>query len=247
MSDLKIDKIVHFREGYILLCNHALYFKPISGPTAYQLKADRRQELLGKHHLSFTSASGIKYDMTYEYDGDEFIAARLIYGDYSSRGSDVSADSVAGMNVHLGNGTLQMRKKQDPPYVERAASFLDGRSLLLVRNMIGKPSEALFLGDKDGQYTRIDIKSGVQGGSMLMYKTVDDKEVIFEYGRHAIYDGEMLKEDSQIGTPVAYGLNIDMPAEHHDPFSMATDHLRIVFREQQSKRLRDQSANAPRR
>ena len=247
MTDPKIDKIIHFREGYILVCGQGLYFKPISGPTAYQLRADRKQELLGKHHYAFTSASGIKYDLTFEYDQDEFIAARLIYGDYRSKGTDVSAESVAKMNIHLENATLEMRKKQDPPYVQCAASFPDGRSLLLVRNMIGNPSESLFISDHDGNYNQIKIKSGVQGGSMLIYKTENDKEVVFEHGRHAIYDGQMLSADKQIGTPAAYGLNIEMPSEHHDPFSMAADHLRIVFREQQSKRLRDQAPNAPRR
>lgn len=236
----KIDKIIHFREGFIILSDNRPYFMPIGGNAGYALDTYGKKELMGKHHLALTSATGVKYDLTYEYDGDDFISGRIIHGSYRSKGKDVSPENVAKMNKHLESGQFKLIEKIKEPSVSKACQFSDGRLLLLLTDLLDEKGNILMIQQEDGSYEKKKLVNGIIGGRTVMYKTEDGIPVKFEYGSHAVYGDRMLEEVKQVGTIAAYGLDVKMPPPHLDPFSVITDHIRLVVNQQK------QQGNTPR-
>jgi hypothetical protein len=222
-----IDYVLKFPEGDFLIAGGAPYFMPEGSDKAY-LGWGEKKELLGKFHhkIETRSEDFKKYDLTYEVEDGELIAARLITPFNRSAGKLADAATVAKLNDDLENGRLELQGRANPPHITRAAKFGDGRLLLLIDGLDKKERHTLLIGTP-GNYEQIGLGSGVQGGNSFYYKTADGKDLALPYG----YGGPKHDEAPQYGDeylayiPVdnaqdlaAFGVNITPPAPHLDPF-----------------------------
>lgn len=191
---------------------------------------------MGKHHYPLTSESGIKYDLTFEYDDGEFIAARLIHGTYKSKGTNVIPENVAKMNVHLNNGTFELVEKISEPKVTQAARFSDGRLLLLVNGLLDRKGDVLFIQQDDKSFKKVKLKNGIGSSRTVQYMTEDNVKIVFERGQQVTYGDRLLAVEKDVAPLNAYGIKVEKPPKHHDPFSEMTDHVRSVIAAQDQKK-----------
>ncbi|TVQ84158.1 MAG: hypothetical protein EA357_03605 [Micavibrio sp.] len=221
-ADKKIDFVLQFPEGNFLIAGGTPYFHPEGSDKAY-LGWGEKKELLGKfHHKIETRAEEFKkYDLTYEVEDGELIAARLITPFNRSAGKLADEATVAKLNDDLENGRLELKGRARPPHITRAAKFGDGRLLLLVDGLKTESRHTLLVGTP-GNYEEIGLKNGIQGGSSFYYKTENDTDLALPYGNGETpqYGNEYLAyipvDNAQ--DLAAFGVDFTAPDPHLDPF-----------------------------
>ncbi len=231
-ANKKIDFVLQFPEGNFLIAGGTPYFMPEGGDKAY-LGWGEKKELLGKFHhkLETRSEDFKKYDLTYEIEDGDLIAARLITPFNRSAGKLADDAAVAKLNDDLENGHLELKGRARPPHITRAAKFGDGRLLLLIDGLEKESRHTLLIGTP-GNYEQIGLGSGVQGGNSFYYKTEDGTDLALPYG----YGGPKHDEAPQYGNeylayiPVenaqdlaAFGVDFTAPDPHLDPFCKEMD------------------------
>jgi hypothetical protein len=237
----QITMALLFEEGTFIQCDYgSLYFIPPNGSDkAYQCWGNRN-ELMGKHHYNFDTQSTDtekfgpdtprnmqkKYDLTYEIEDGELISARLITKTTKSKGQLADETLIAVLNDDLENSRLTLKNKENPPSISRAAKFSDGTLLILASGLEEENRHTLLKGTP-GNFEKIEITNGVQGGASFYYKTLDGKKVEFPSGLmgpgrddRPVFDDRVLEyiTDFDHHDFAAFGIKVDEPEPHLDPF-----------------------------
>jgi hypothetical protein len=216
-----------FPEGRFLISNDGgAYFLPDMHKTAY-LAWGERKELAGKvcHALPTRAEDFKKYELTYEFEDGELLAARLISPRGRSKGVCAAKDVFNGLASALQTGALELRGKIDPPHIYRGAQFADGRMLLLAYNMPGSPHYSLLIGTP-GDYKTLPTKTYLQGGSSFVFIMEDGTEIDLPSGLTGpnphdkpTFGNELLRYvDLRNKTLEEIGVKYESPAPHLDPF-----------------------------
>jgi hypothetical protein len=201
----KISHILEFAEGTFLIAGGAPYFVAPGDEAAY-LAYGSREELLGKHcHKLETRAAGFKtYALTYEFEGDELIAARLISPLGRSKGWEASPSLRARFAAAVESGALPLHGRQEPPRIVRAARTAGGRTLLMLENMPGEDFRSLMIGPeagKPGAFEKLPVKTYMQGGAHFIFQLADGGSVDLPSGLMGPGPGDF---PSYNGEPMAY-------------------------------------------
>lgn len=234
-TEQKIDLVLEFPEGDFLITSrkfHAgngAYFMQPNSDTAY-LGWGRQKELMGKVHRRMPTRSEKfdEYDVTYEIEDDELLAARLITPFSKSAGKLASDEKVQKLNDALQNGSLELKGKYNPPALACAATLSTGETLLVVSGLTDNNYETLFIG-QPGNYQEYELGDYCRGGNRTWYTVKETgKKLVYDYlenrgsyeGELPNYDGDLLnylKIDDRNDLS-KFGLEVDQPHPHLDPF-----------------------------
>lgn len=227
-----LQRALYFAEGTFLMMNGGgLYFLPHGHGKAYSCYGEKK-ELFGKvgHTMKSTNPAVKNYSLTYEFEGDTLIAARLITATGRSKGTILPKAAMAMLERQLNDGTMTLVHTKNPPYVGSVSRLPDGRFLLHVMNLPGHDDHDVLLLGTPGAYQKLEIASGIQGGSSHYFTLKDGTRV--ELPRSlggGTRPGEFPKFGNDIITYMpqensekdfaTYGVTFEKPAPHLDPFS----------------------------
>jgi hypothetical protein len=225
-SQPKLSHVLKFAEGTFLIVDGAPYFLAPDNSAAY-LAYGRREELLGKvRHQPETRAAAFKtYDLTYEFEDGELIAARLISPLGRSKGAAACPTLTAQFAAAVESGRLPLQKKVQPPGIVRAARLVDGRTLLMLENMPGEDFRSLMIG-KPGAFEKLPVKNYVQGGAHFIFALEDGGRIDLPSGLTGPGPGDfpsyndepMTYLDSRRLDFAALGISVTRGKPHLDPF-----------------------------
>ncbi len=236
----KITLALTFDKGTFIEVNGSnLYFIPSEGGDKAYMCQGSRSELMGKVHRELQTQSTDSsifppsrtnrkstYDLTYEVEDGELISARLIAPGIKTKGNLADPMLVQVLEDDLENGRLTLVRKENPPAISRLAKFNDGELLILVSGL-DKDSRHTLLKGTPGNFEKIEITNGIQGGNSLYYKTLDGKRVDFPYSLSGpkrseppIFDDRVLEyvTDYDAHDLDTFGIAYAKPEPHLDPF-----------------------------
>ena len=236
MDDRQIDTVLEFPEGDFLITSRptissqGIYFMQPGSDKAY-LGWGPENELMGKIHRRLPSSCEQfkEYDVTYEIEDDALIAARLITPFSKSAGQLAAPSKVKKLNDNLQNGTLQLVGKYSPPAISCAARLPNGETLLVVEGLKEQDYDySLFIG-QPGNFEEFTLTKGLQGGRKMIWtgaETGNKLEYIYRGsssgGREKpSYGDDILAyiELDDYEDLTQFGLEVDTPDPHLDPFS----------------------------
>ncbi len=171
--------------------NNLHYYLAADGVNAYEMYGDNK-ELLGKIALTITPrkdliGNDVAYTLTYEFEGADFISARLIEGTRRIAGTAFDEKTKAQLQDKITQGQITLHKTPNlvrPPYISRAAKNRDNYWLLLVDNLPDANGvikrHGLFV-VKDGVTKELTITQAIQGGSTFHFRTAEGIDVDMPY------------------------------------------------------------------
>lgn len=226
-----LQHALYFKEGtFLMMANDGVYFLPHGHAKAYLCYGEKK-ELFGKvsRTMKSTNPDVKSYSLTYEFEGTELLAARLLTPAGRSKGTLLPRAFCATLERQLNDGSLTLQRPQNPPHMCTVSRLPDGQILLHVRELPGHDYETLWLG-KPGDYRKLEIAQAVQGGSSFYFTLKDGTRVELPRGlMGGTRPGEYPKFSDDIITYLpqdnsgkdfeTYGLAVAKPAPHLDPYS----------------------------
>jgi hypothetical protein len=224
---------LQFPEGiFLVTAADSIYFMPtIESDKAY-MGWGQKNELHGKIARSFdTRAQDFKkYDVTYEVEDGDLIAARLMSPFSRSAGVLLSDVEMLNIQMRISMGFLSLLKPSNPPRILRAAIAGDDTMAVLVEYDFGPDArlERTLYGGKKGALEPL-TNNYVQGGNSFYFNLDDGTKVALPYGMGAPKGdeppkyGDTLMAYLEIKDPedlAAFGidLGLDKIEPHLDPF-----------------------------
>lgn len=228
MSVQKIETVLEFPEGDFLIYDESLYFMQAGSDKAY-LGWGPENELKGKIHreLATRSEQFKKYDVTYEIEDGALIAARLITPFNKSAGKLASPEKVQDLNQKLQSGALELKGKYNPPSISCAATLPTGETLLVVQGLKEEAWDASLFVGQPGNLQELTLTNGLQGGNRSIWTVAENgNKLEYDYrgngwGREKPFYGDQIMtyiDVSDYEDLAEFGLNIDLPEPHLDPF-----------------------------
>jgi hypothetical protein len=225
-----LQRALYFAEGtFLMTANDSVYFLPHGHAKAYVCYGEKK-ELFGKvsRTMKSTDPAVKNYSLTYEFEGDELIAARLVTAAGRSKGTMLPKNALASLQRLLNDGSLALQGIVNPPHLCSASRLPDGRNLLHVRELPGKDYNTLLLGTP-GAYETLEIATGVQGGNSFYFTLKDGTRVALPSdfsgnvprGEQAMFGDQPLVylPRGRMGDLAAYGVDVAASAPHLDPYS----------------------------
>ncbi len=226
-----VKMVLEFPEGLFLIPNNGgIYFMPDADSDKAYLGYGEKKELHGKfaHKLPTRSDAFEKYDVTYEVEDGDLLAARLITPFSRSAGKFLDEASTKKIEAKLQDGSLTLVNRSDAPRIIRAAKAGDGTMAVLVESHEGPTGslERTLYGGTEGNLEPL-TNSYVQGGNSFYFSLDDGTRVELPYSlggpRHdepPKYGDKLMAylnvEDSE--DLAAFGIEKDAPDPHLDPF-----------------------------
>lgn len=237
----ELRDVIEFPQGSILIFGkHApetLYFRPLNDPgRAYEISGNH-SELMGKHvWKAFSSSKDVRrYHFTFEKEGDDLLAARLVSEFARVSGVLLSDDTKRKIAAKVHTGEIVCVTEKSPPYIMHVAKFSapdDNRLIVMVED-----PEQLKNPRSKGYRTLHIVENGIprqiadqpiQGGNSFYFNgTEDGVNVSLPYGYGAPIDeeppmyGKVLLEYVKVEKPydlAQYGFKKEPELPHLDPF-----------------------------
>ena len=226
-----LQRALYFPEGtFLMTANDSVYFLPHGHARAYLCYGEKK-ELFGKvsRTMKSTNPDVKSYSLTYEFEGDELIAARLVTAAGRSKGTVLPKNALASLQRLMDDGALTLQGIISPPHLCTAARLPDGRNLLHVRSLPGKSYDTLLLGTP-GAYEELEIGTGIQGGNSFYFNLKDGTRVALPsdfsgnvpHGEAAMFGDQplvYLPRNRGADDFKTYGVDITPAAPHLDPYS----------------------------
>lgn len=227
-----LQRALYFAEGtFLMMKQGGVYFLPHGHRKAYSCRGEEK-DLFGKtsHTMTSTNKEVGKFTLTYEFEGDTLIAARLITQAGRSKGTALPKASLAMLDRQLQDGSMTLVRPVPAPALCSVSRLPDGQFLLHVQYLPGhQDMDALLLGTP-GAYRTLEIAGGIQGGNSHYFTLTDGTRVELPRafgggtrpGEFPKFGADIITYLPQEGGEkdfVTYGLAIEKPAPHLDPFS----------------------------
>ncbi len=199
-----------------------VYFMPKKSNDAFMIYGERK-ELFGKNAItvSHNRQTGEKgYSLVYEFsESGALTDARLVSDKETLKGQMLDVFVTRDLNVSIAQDHLKLHSVRDtaPVLVSNVLRMENGQTLIQLGN------DELYVGTQ-GNYTKLDAKPTMRGGSSLYYKAACGENIAI-HGRDS-YDASMFgdKELTHLNVkygedPAKLGLILPQKIKHLTPFS----------------------------